>query len=494
MQPHDAVGQVKVPAGVPAARERATAGSKRARRTRSPHPGVVLIKPDAEHAYWRARYTDPDTGRSVKARLDPVALGTKEARREWATRKARSIARRHMDLESGAPKATGTALETAVARYYEAHPQLRERTLAEYKSASDKLLAWAAKNGVQSADDLTRAKLLAFRETLLNAPKRRAAKRGKRGAFRETKERRSPATVNRELRGVRVVLGYLAELDLLPRIHEGDLRRALKRLALTIEAPTFLRPAEIAALLEAAAAYDAEMYKETRAEHAGDGERGSTARYEPIAPFVATLLLTGMRLGEAIALTWGQVDLEALEIRLAGASTKTKRARSIDLTVSDKLRELLAALHAAGSKRGKVFALTSDAAAAAAKRLRTKFDAPETFSWQVLRSTCGTYLTNAPGIFGAASAYRSARQLGHSVAVAEKHYLGVIRVPAAAKTLEDAMTIGAQLQRVIDAVTREAPQECDDRRAGNQHARRASDTAAHGFELAGADPAIEIAS
>lgn len=457
MSPKAAVGQLEVPAGVPAEIERATVGSKRARRTRSPHPGVVLVRPDAEHAYWRARFVDPDTGRSAKARLDPAALGTKEARREWAIRKARSLAKRRMDLESGAPRATGTALEAAVQRYYDAHPQLRERTLAEYKAVTDKLLAWASRNGVHSADYLTRAKLLSFRESLLNAPKRRAAKRAKRGAFRETKERRAPATVNRELRGVRVVLGYLAELDLLPKIHEGDLRRALKRLALTVEAPTFLRPAEIVALLEAVRVYDAEMFKETRAEHAGEAQRGSTARYEPIAPFLATLLLTGMRLGEAIALTWGQVDLEAQEIRLAGSGTKTKRARAVDLTVSPVLHELLAELHEAGPKRGRVFvSLTADAAAAAAKRLRAKYAAPETFSWQVLRSTCGTFLTNAPGIFGAASAYRSARQLGHSVAVAEKHYLGVLRVDANARTLEAAMGVSAQLRSVIATVKQQA--------------------------------------
>ncbi len=460
MTPKDTLGRIEVPAGVPGARERATVGSKRrARRTRSPHPGVVLVRPDDEHPHWRARHLDPDSGRMVKVRLDPLAVSTAEARREWATAKARSLARRKMALESGAARGTGTALETAVGKYYEAHQQLRERTLAEYKAATDKLLSWAARSGVQSADDLTRAKLLTFRESILNAPKKKAAKRAKRGAFRETKERRAAATINRELRGVRVVLGYLAELDLLPKIHEGDLRRALKKLPLTVEAPTFLRPPEIAALLEAALAHDEETFRETRAEHSGEAEPGSTARYIEIAPFVAVLLLTGMRLGEALTLQWHQVDLAALghdgkpvgEIHLSGSATKTKRARNIDLAVSPMLRELLGVLRAAGKKKGPVFSLTADLAGSTAKRLRSKFEAPESFSWQVLRSTCGTYLTNAPGIFGAASAYRSARQLGHSVAVAEKHYLGLVRLPPDARTLEAAMGIAALLARVIDA-------------------------------------------
>jgi hypothetical protein len=69
-----------------------------------------------------------------------------------------------------------------------------------------------------------------------------------------------------------------------------------------------------------------------------------------------------------------------------------------------------------------------------------------------MRRTCGTYLTNAPGIF-AASAYRSAKQLGHSVQVAEKHYLGLARgISPTARTLEAAMQIESVLGRVIAAI------------------------------------------
>lgn len=460
-----ALSRIEVPAGVPAANEPQTneqfpSRRRKARRTRSPHPGIVLIRPDAEHAYWRARYVDPDTGKTVKAKLDPLALRTAEAREDWAKRKAKELARRRMELETGAPRATGTALETAIARYYEAHKQLRTKTLTGYKAATDKLLSWASKHGVRSADDITRPMLMTFREALLSETKRVAASKGKRGARRETRQRRSAHSINRELRGVRVVLGYLAELDLLPKVREGDLRRALKKLPTGSDEAAFLRPPEIAALLEAALAHDANMFRETRAEHAGDGSPGSTARFETVAPFVAVLLLSGMRLGEAIDLTWGQVDLQALghdgspvgDIRLTSA-TKTKRARVVDMAVSPLLRDLLTALRESKPKKtGRVFdAITYDAAGAIAKRLRARFEAPDAFGWQVLRSTCATFLSNAPGIFGAASAYRSARQLGHSVAVAERHYLGLLKLPPTARTLEAAMSVEALLARVIAA-------------------------------------------
>jgi integrase len=452
--------RIEVPAGVPAANEQETEQRprrvRRPRRTRSPHPGIVLIRPDAEHAHWRARYVDPDTGRSTKVKLDALAVPTAEARREWAIRKARSLAKRRMELETGAPRATGTALEAAVDRYYEANKQLRPKTLRDYHAATRKLLAWASANGVHSADDITRAKLIGFREQICAEPKRAAARGGKRGTRKATREPRSAHSINRELRAVRVVLGYLAECDLLPKVREGELRRALKKRPTPTEHATFLRSPEIAALIEAALAHDAETFVETRAEHVGEGTAGTTPRFVPVAPFVVVLLLTGLRLGEALALQWSQVDLDAVgddgaplgDIRLNSA-TKTRQARVIDLAVSPMLRELLEALRERGKRTGKVFpAIGYDAAGGIAKRLRTRFEAPEAFGWQTLRSTCGTFLTNAPGIFGAASAYRSARQLGHSVAVAEKHYLGVLRVSAAARTLEEAMGIESLLARV----------------------------------------------
>ena len=117
------------------------------------------------------------------------------------------------------------------------------------------------------------------------------------------------------------------------------------------------------------------------------------------------VLLTGCRLGEALALDWKQVDLDALdhegrkvgEVHLAGASTKTRIARTVGLEVSPALRKLLTAMHLASGGKGSVFRLSKGIAEAAAKRLRSEYGAPEAFTWQSLRRTCGTFLTNAPG-------------------------------------------------------------------------------------------------
>lgn len=434
----------------------------RKRVIRSAHPGVVLLKPDAVHNHptWRARFVDPDTGRSTKVRLDPVALRTAEARRDWAIRKSRSLAQRAMAIEGGAARATGTALPEAIKRYYEAHTRLRPATLEAYRAAGSKLAEWAARTGVRSADELTGPRLVAFRAELLREPRRARDKGGKRGAVKLSTGTRSPHTVNRELRSVRTILGYLRKLGLLPRISDDDLKDGLERLAVGSERIDYRRPAELQQLLEAALRHDAATYAATREEHAGKRAPGSTLRYEPIAPLVAAAMVTGMRYGELITLDWSQVDLEALdndgtvvgEIHLSSA-TKTKRARTIGLEVSPALRTLLAAMHLNTGGKGSVFGHTEDGANSALRRAIREYGAPAASGWQALRRTCGTFLTNSPGIFGSASAYRSAKQLGHSVAVAERHYVGVIRgISRDARTLEQAMQIETQMAAVIAAV------------------------------------------
>lgn len=54
-----------------------------------------------------------------------------------------------------------------------------------------------------------------------------------------------------------------------------------------------------------------------------------------------------------------------------------------------------------------------------------------------------TYLTNAPGTYGAASVYHSAQQLGHSVRIAEAYHLGRERgIPAALEAKVELASFG----------------------------------------------------
>ncbi len=81
-----------------------------------------------------------------------------------------------------------------------------------------------------------------------------------------------------------------------------------------------------------------------------------------------------------------------------------------------------------------------DVAESARKRLVKEYGAPG-FSWHDLRRTCGTFLTCAPSIYGAASAFLSAKRLGHSVVVSEKHYAGATTIAPEHKTLEATLGI-----------------------------------------------------
>jgi len=246
---------------------------------------------------------------------------------------------------------------------------------------------------------------------------------------------------------------------LLPKLTADELADGLKRMAVAHDRMQFLRGPEIAALLNAAVKHDAVTFKMTRRENAaGRRQPRGTQRHPSIAPFVACVLLSGMRFGEALDLTWEQIDLNARdndgtvvgEIHLTSA-TKTKHARTIGLEVSPALLEILTALHT-DDATGSVWKITEGEANTAMRRLVADFGAPVGAGWQALRRTAGTYLTNAPGIFGAASAYRSARQLGHSVEIAERHCVGLVRgIQRDARNLEAAMGIEVEIRRLIDA-------------------------------------------
>lgn len=439
---------------------------RRKRRIRSPHPGVVLKRRTLPSGAvsWRARYEDPDTGRETYATLDAAALPTHEARRLWAIQKAKTLAKRRMDLAAGAPALSAKPIVSAVGDYLaECRGRVRAGTLRTYTQGVEQFARWAEHSGVRTTAELTQARLASFHGYLEALPRKAIERGGRRGQRRATVRRRAPASVNAELRAVKTMLGRWRALGLAAQLSRDAIADALPALRVSYEQPAYLVPAKLEKLLDAALRHDADVYAETRVEHVGLRPRGTTPRYAPIAPFVAFLLLTGCRRGEALGLTWRDIDLDAKdehghvvgEIRLRAAQTKTHRARTIGLEVSPALRALLAAmkLHAGkGSEALHVFGgrdpYRPDLVESARERLVRTYGAPA-FTWQVLRSTCATYLTNAPGIFGGATVFMSAKQLGHSVAVAERHYLGVHRgIPKDAHTLEAAMQIEGTVRDV----------------------------------------------
>lgn len=431
------------------------------RRKTKGHPGVVLIKPDEKaRTGWRVRYKDPDSGRMVRRTLDLV-LSTPKQRKDFAVRLSEKLAKRRIELQAGAPRATGTPIDEAIQRYYDGHAQLRPRAVATYKIATDRLLAFCRAQGIETVDDLDRGTLMRWREGVISEPKRLAVD-GRRGQKAKSDERRSPHTINRELRNVGTTLRYLVDCDLFSRLSHDDVRRACKPVRAPVERKKYLRPSDLRKLLAACERHDRETFKATRRELAGNGELGATPRYPAIGPAVAFCLLSGCRRGEMLALKWSDVDLEARdhsgrtvgEVHI-GSHSKTSRARVVDLGVSPALRRLLVGLRLRSGGQGSVFGLTEGEANTAMQRLVREYGAPKAAGWQTLRVTCATFLCNAVGIFGAASPFLESRQLGHSVSTAERFYLGTIRgIDPAHRDLESAMEIQAEVDALIELAQR----------------------------------------
>lgn len=454
------------------------------RRMRSPHPGVKLTLRHYRTgtATWRGIYTDPDTGKPVAVNLDKLGLTDGDARVNWAKQRARDLAARRLQIELGIeperepePVAASPAIATAVDRYLEARRhELRASTVAGYGRTLALLVSWASGEGIERLRELDRHALARFRHWLATTGRRTPVRGGARGERTASDSPPSPASINRRLREVKAFLYYVEEAGETPSLSERDIKRSLRRQRAPRPQPSPLSAGQCKALLTAALRHDAETYAKTRAEHREHPALRAlhrTNRFDPIAPLVAFLLLSGCRVSEALHLRWSNVHLDAPddagnvvgEIRLPASATKTHVERRIDLAVSPALLSLLERLKLRTGRGEFVFGGTKPSnrnrADAARKRLVERFGAP-TFTWQQLRQTCASYLTNAPGIFRAASIYNSAEQLGHSPDVARRHYLGRIRgIADDARTVEAAMRV----ENVLDALVRLPPAEALER-------------------------------
>jgi integrase len=429
-----------------------------AKRGRKPHPGVRILElaTRSGRRIHQARFTSPETGKLVCQSLDALGLTTAEARRAWAIQKSKGIQQRRFELRDDVGAFEDARIKDAIDRYLATcRASLRERTVRAYSDSLHHFTSWTERMGITRTSQITRRVLARFREYLMSLPNGRAVRGGKRGARASTGIPRSPRTINRDQDALRTAMNYLARCDLLPSLNRHRINDVLRDVEQPQPAPKFL---------SFASAHDGAVFKMTRLERNGRLVPGRMPRHLAIAPITLLLMFAGMRRGEALALRWEDVDLDARdehgnisgELRIQAASTKTKSGRMVDLSVSPVLRRLLLELRARSSGEGLVFeGLSEDILVTTQRRLIRAYGAPK-FCWQELRSTCATVLTNAPAIFGSAAVFRSARQLGHGVQVAERHYLKVLRgIPATARSVEAAMQVEELAERVVEMVGRE---------------------------------------
>lgn len=386
------------------------------KQKRTQHRGVLLLSPSGLNVSWRVRFRDPQTGKNRVQNIPPADAKTSDTRTAYARKLHQGLRRQKEDISSGAQphRQAGKAIADTLALYFsDAHTD--EATQRVYRDACDQLLEWLSDEGVTVLRGLTKPVLRKWRTEI-----------------KKQKSRRPPylqlstSSVNRMLRGVSAVLNWLRKLDHI-RLSRDEIADALERYEAKTELKPFLQPEQIKQLLAACKAHDADTFKITR------DKRQHKERYTAIHDFALFVLLTGVRVDAALNILRSDCTPGRINVR----AEISKTPALVDTNVSPMLQDLLKRL----PKEGRLFPeLTYDTCESTRKRLK-RFGAPKGWSWQGLRRTCGTYLTCSPGIWGGASVFMTAKQLGHSVQVAQKSYYGRVDVDQKAKTLEQAMGI-----------------------------------------------------
>jgi integrase len=385
------------------------AGWERLMPRRSKTPGVRLIaRKRADGVTWYGRWRDELTGKWQDENLTVQGLTTEALRRRWLQRKADELfaARRAMALG-----VVHTTYEEAAKRYLDdCRRRLRARSVAAYEYGVGVLVKHlSALRG--ATQETTPADLWSFRSALVA-------------------EVEEPGTLNNQFKRARAALEWWRRAQLVPLLSSDAIADAFKVVPEDMEEIRPLAPREIRDLLTAVA-------------------RDPEPRFPAL---VALILLTGMRRGEAEQISWDDcaLDVDQACIRL-GTWVKTRKARTVDLTVCPAAVDLMRAIRDR-SLGDYVVSGQEPLTERQGRRWRDRLQVlSRPWTYRLLRQTAGSYLANAPAIFGGASAYRTARMLGHSVAVSEKHYLGVLPgVPASAKTVEAAMEAEAEFRAIVD--------------------------------------------
>lgn len=461
--------------------------SKRKQRVRTKHPGVKIIRRARKTGdVYLGRWREPGREGFREISLTALKLTSHEARVAWAVNKSEQliIEKQHragasraltvaeavrlyfdwLDNSPGSHRAGPVAAKTRT-QYAQAigEPVVVPEGMPPEPPKPGHFMRWCSEREIRHVDRITPAMLVELHGWICSLRKAEPAKgEGGKGVWVPGREPLKPASINGILRSVRAFLSWLRKhRHLSGVVTSDDITDSLGLVRVDRAAPTFLRQGEIEQLLSAAARHDAKTFRKTRAEHR-DNVAGTTPRHAPILPFVRALLLTGCRFNELAGLTWAEVDLHAGEIRLNPLRVKTRVGRTIRLDITPTLWTQLETMKLQAAGAGHVFGpLSRSVAEGARKRLVATFGAPE-FTWHDLRRTAGTFLTCAPSIFSAASAYASAKRLGHSVKIAEARYVGQVKVDPLATTLEEAMGIvkpgtrAAQLAKQADAAARGA--------------------------------------
>lgn len=410
-------------------------------RTESATRGVIIINPTRQRPYYALRHKDPATGLWRQTKLEGVTTraGAEEAAEKlstWLMERRKDVA-----LVGGREFAGSTNTLAEEAKLYLKTVGLKvsrhgkrtsPTTVRRYRASLEAFGKWCEERGVTRLRQLARSTLA---EWLLHRQTSPAY-----GHAREV------STVNQEIKPLRQMLVAAALAGRLHHLSSDAVRASLPRLTQPAPKPRCYSVLEVRAALRAALELDA-------------ADPSAAA----VAPAVAVALLSGMRRGELAALQCHEIVFDAPSeydpeittgvdvIRLPSKKTKTGIARDVLMApYSPLLGELMRALKARRPGHERVLRIGYVALGDLAKRLRD-FGAPADFSWKDCRSTCATYQLPLPG-----NPKAKAARLGHTLAIAELHYLALpTGTPLSAPDLETVMKCAPELSQIIARVAGE---------------------------------------
>lgn len=374
------------------------------------HRGVKLLTLAGGRVV--ARWTDPITKKQVQRDLAPLGLTNAERRRLWAIEKATELRALKAQVAVGNAAPARVTIEKAQADYLATFGNVN--TVGAKVPPLGSVAEHLAARGVVDVQDITGPALAAWGDHV-----------------RRPGSEHKVSTRNWHLMAVAAWLRWCRRRGHLPRVSDDQIKDALKRQKAARDPIEILQPAQVKRLLRACLAHDADGHK-------------------AIAPLALVILCTGMRFSEAEGLTWREVDLAERTIKLSSSRTKTATSRTITMVECPLALDVLRALRMRGGDR--VFPeLSREIAEGGRDRTHDKYSAP-TWTWHMLRRTCGS-LSVCSGLHGGAGAFLVAKRLGHSLAVAERHYLGaMVNLPKDATSIEQAGGFEAEAREVLRAV------------------------------------------
>lgn len=392
-------------------------------KKKSRHRGVKILR--LADGRFVARWRNPENRKQEQQSLTALGLTSAKTREIWCMKKHKSLQFIKQAVAAGAPTRPNVTLGEAIDEYLATLKS--PRTVAAKSTALAALGAFLGRKRTMMSIDgpaLAGWRMHVNRPASTHAPRTRAL----------------------FLAVTTALFRWSKNFNWLPQVSFDGLRTALKREPLPTDPISLMSPSAVRALLRSAIAHD----------EAGNLE---------IAPLVLLVLLTGMRKGEAVHLAWENVDPD-LSIRLASGHTKTKQGRIISMVESPTAKDLLQVLRMRGS-RTRVFPHLDLRNVEAVRRLHLipTFGAPADFTWHALRRVCGSVLVNAGIYSDGSSLFKMARRQGHSVTVAEKHYLGSLDLPRDAKTIEAALGIEDLAQKIVHRIAMPATEDNATRKA-----------------------------